>query len=82
MELMRIERSETVKVNKLLIASNEKLDASNVNLEAEVERRTADLYRLPNRDPLTNLLNRNGFLKYLNKLIDTTRGLDNSLAFL
>ena len=29
MELMRIERSETVKVNKLLIASNEKLDASN-----------------------------------------------------
>ncbi len=29
MEQMRIERSETVKVNKLLIASNEKLDASN-----------------------------------------------------
>ena len=29
MELMRIERSETVKVNKLLIASNEKLDESN-----------------------------------------------------
>ncbi len=28
MEQMRIERSETVKVNKLLIASNEKLDAS------------------------------------------------------
>ena len=82
MEQMRIERSETVKVNKLLIASNEKLDASNANLEAEVERRTADLYRLSNRDPLTNLLNRNGFLKHLNNLIDTTRALDNSLALL
>jgi len=82
MEQMRIERSETEKVNKLLIASNEKLDASNANLEAEVERRTADLYRLSNRDPLTNLLNRNGFLKHLNSLIDTTRALDNSLALL
>ncbi|KHT49793.1 diguanylate cyclase [Alteromonas macleodii] len=82
MEQMRIERCETVKVNKLLIASNEKLDASNANLEAEVERRTADLYRLSNRDPLTNLLNRNGFLKHLNNLIDTTRALDNSLALL
>ncbi|WP_394221231.1 putative bifunctional diguanylate cyclase/phosphodiesterase [Alteromonas gracilis] len=82
MEQMKIERIETEKVNKLLIASNEKLDASNANLEAEVERRTADLYRLSNKDPLTNLLNRNGFLKHLNNLIDTTRALENTLALL
>ena len=82
LEQMKLERSETEKVNQLLIASNEKLDASNATLEAEVERRTADLYRLSNRDPLTNLLNRNGFLKYLNNILDTTRALDNSLALL
>ena len=81
-EQMKVERSETEKVNQLLIASNQKLDASNINLEAEVERRTAELYRLSNRDPLTDLLNRNGFLKHLNKLIDTTRALENSLAVL
>ncbi|CAB9494834.1 putative bifunctional diguanylate cyclase/phosphodiesterase [Alteromonas macleodii] len=81
-EQMKTERSETEKINQLLIASNEKLDASNATLEAEVERRTADLYKLSNRDPLTNLLNRNGFLKYLNNLLDTTRALDNSLALL
>ena len=81
-EQMKVERSETEKVNQLLIATNEKLDASNATLEAEVERRTADLYQLSNRDPLTNLLNRNGFLKYLNNLLDTTRALDNSLALL
>ncbi len=81
-EQMKTERSETEKINQLLIASNEKLDASNATLEAEVERRTADLYKLSNRDPLTNLLNRNGFLKHLNNLLDTTRALDNSLALL
>ncbi|BCO19959.1 hypothetical protein KUC3_28160 [Alteromonas sp. KC3] len=79
---MRVERSETEKVNQLLIATNEKLDASNANLEAEVERRTEDLFRLSNRDPLTNLLNRNGFLKHLNNLLDTTKVLNNSLAIL
>lgn len=82
MEQMKIERNETEKVNQLLIASNKKLDASNLNLEAEVERRTAALYRLSNRDPLTDLPNRNGFLKHLNNLLDTSRALENSLAVL
>lgn len=82
LEQMRIERTETDKVNQLLIATNEKLDASNANLEEEVERRTEDLFRLSNRDPLTNLLNRNGFLKHLNGLLDTTNVLQNSLAIL
>lgn len=81
-EQMRIERSETEKVNQLLLTTNEKLDAANANLEAEVERRTEDLFRLSNRDPLTNLLNRNGFLKHLNQLLDTTKVLHNSLAIL
>lgn len=82
MEQMKIERNETEKVNQLLVASNQKLDASNLHLEAEVERRTAELYRLSNKDPLTDLPNRNGFLKHLNNLLDTTRALDNSLAVL
>ena len=79
---MSIERSQTEKINQLLIASNHKLDESNANLEAEVERRTQELFRLSNRDPLTNLLNRNGFLKHLNDLLETTKVLQNSLAIL
>ena len=82
LEQMRIERTETEKVNQLLVATNEKLDASNANLEQEVERRTEDLFRLSNRDPLTNLLNRSGFLKHLNGLLDGTNTLHNSLAIL
>ncbi len=81
-EQMKIERNETEKVNKLLTVSNQKLDESNLNLEAKVERRTAELYRLSNRDPLTDLPNRNGFLKYLNDLLDTSRVHENSLAVL
>ena len=37
MELMRIERSETVKVNKLLIASNEKLWGGLIELTSPVK---------------------------------------------
>ena len=81
-EQMERERVATEKVNRLLIETNEKLDASNANLEIEVEKRTADISRLSNKDPLTNLLNRNGFLKHLNGLLDTSVMMQNSMAIL
>ena len=82
MEQMEVERTETQKINRLLVSTNEKLDYANANLESEVERRTAELFRLSNKDPLTNLLNRNGFLKLLNQQIQRTSTSYNSLALL
>jgi len=81
-EDMRKERQETAKINAKLRQSNAQLDDANANLEEEVEKRTADIFRISNRDPLTNLLNRNGFLKQLNSLLDTTKALNNNLAIL
>ena len=68
-EQMQDDRKETAKINAMLRKSNEQLDDANANLEDEVEKRTADIFRLSNRDPLTNLLNRNGLFKQLNTLI-------------
>ena len=79
-EQIEHERIATEKVNRLLIETNEKLDASNANLENEVKKRTADIFRLSNRDALTNLLNRNGFLEHLNSLLDTSNTVHKSLA--
>lgn len=79
---MDVKQKETEKINQLLTESNARLDEANATLEAEVERRTKDLFRLSNRDPLTNLLNRNGFLKHLNDLLDSAKVLQNSLAIL
>ncbi|CAD5265085.1 Diguanylate cyclase/phosphodiesterase (GGDEF & EAL domains) with PAS/PAC sensor [Alteromonas sp. 38] len=81
-EQMRTDRQETAKINAMLRKSNEQLDDANANLEDEVEKRTADIFRLSNRDPLTNLLNRNGLFKQLNTLIESTKALDNNLAVL
>lgn len=79
---MQSDRKETAKINAMLRKSNEQLDDANANLEDEVEKRTADIFRLSNRDPLTNLLNRNGLFKQLNTLIESTKALDNNLAVL
>jgi len=81
-EQMQSDRKETAKINAMLRKSNEQLDDANANLEDEVEKRTADIFRLSNRDPLTNLLNRNGLFKQLNTLIESTKALDNNLAVL
>lgn len=81
-EQMRNERQETAKINTILRKTNAQLDDANANLEQQIEQRTADIFRISNRDPLTNLLNRNGFLKHLHNLLDTTKALNNNLALL
>lgn len=82
MEQLVSDRQETAKVNEMLRETNAQLDDANANLEQQVEKRTQDIFRLSNRDPLTDLLNRNGFLKHLNALLDTSKALGNNLAIL
>lgn len=67
--MMRKERNEVTRVNRELLETNRKLDVSNSNLEVEVQRRTAELHKLSNRDPLTGLMNRIGFMQHFNLLI-------------
>ncbi len=79
---LKMERNEVARANEALRITNEKLDDSNSTLEEEVIKRTDDIHRLSNRDPLTELLNRAGFNRHLASILKTTRELDNSLAVL
>ncbi|GEA10545.1 bifunctional diguanylate cyclase/phosphodiesterase [Alteromonas sp. KUL49] len=79
---MTKERAEIAEVNAKLLDSNNRLDHANSTLEAEVEKRTSDILRLSNKDPLTNLLNRSGFLKHLNSLVETSSSLEKNFAVL
>lgn len=69
LDLMDVEKQEVERVNSKLTVANEKLDKSIHSLEAQVEKRTKDIYRLSNLDPLTNLMNRSAFLLTLKKLL-------------
>lgn len=82
LQQMQVERNDAVKMREELLATNTKLDNANANLEAEVLRRTDDIHRLSNRDPLTSLMNRSGFTRHLESLISTTKRLENRLAVL
>jgi diguanylate cyclase (GGDEF)-like protein len=79
---MRKERHEFAEVNEMLRQTNARLDDANANLEQQVETRTADIIHLSNRDPLTNLLNRNGFLNHLNDLLKTSHKTKTNFALL
>ncbi|MCW8107228.1 EAL domain-containing protein [Alteromonas ponticola] len=79
---LKSERNEVARANEALKSINEKLDNSNVTLEEEVLKRTDDIHRLSNRDPLTELLNRAGFKRHLESIIKTSRKHDNGLAVL
>lgn len=79
---MDAEREETARVNEQLRLSNAKLDEANANLELQIAKRTDDIHRLSNRDPLTSLLNRSGFLRYLDRLIGKAKELRNQVAVL
>ncbi|MEW9799487.1 putative bifunctional diguanylate cyclase/phosphodiesterase [Alteromonas sp. CYL-A6] len=76
------EQNEIERMNKALSVSNERLDDANARLEREVAKRTNDIHRLSNRDPLTELLNRNGFVRYLETLIEKAKDLRNQVAVL
>ncbi len=79
---MDAEQRETARINEQLRLSNVKLDEANANLEVQIAKRTDDIHRLSNRDPLTSLLNRNGFVRYLDNLIGKAKELRNQVAVL
>ena len=67
--LMNIEKTEVENVNNQLVTANKQLDSYNLSLAAEVEKRTEEIFRLSNLDPLTHLMNRNAFLRNLKKTL-------------
>ncbi|MCU7555597.1 EAL domain-containing protein [Alteromonas sp. ASW11-19] len=82
LEEMQAERKEVARINEQLIESNLKLDNANANLEEEVLKRTDDIHRLSNRDPLTSLMNRSGFMRHLESTLKKARKMDNKIAVL
>ncbi len=81
-EELQAEKEEISKINDELNRSNEALDHANASLELEVSKRTTDIHRLSNRDPLTNLMNRKGFLRLINKQIHASQQMNNRFALL
>jgi diguanylate cyclase (GGDEF)-like protein len=81
-EDIKADRDEIVRINNQLRRSNEALDHANASLEIEVTKRTEDIHRLSNRDPLTSLMNRKGFMRLLNKQISSAQQLNNRFALL
>lgn len=76
LELMDEEKKEVDRINQELWLANQQLDNSNHLLESKVEKRTAEIYRLSNLDPLTNLMNRNAFLQSLTKTLHSNSNND------
>lgn len=81
-ELMRNEQNEVTRINKQLLDSNHQLDMANNNLEKEVLRRTKEIHRLSNRDPLTGLMNRTAFMQHFEWMIEQTDQSNKRLAIL
>ncbi|MFQ3248920.1 MAG: diguanylate cyclase (GGDEF)-like protein [Glaciecola sp.] len=69
-KLMDEEKEEVDRMNKQLTKANQQLDTYTHSLETKVENRTAEIYRLSNLDPLTNLMNRNAFLQKLKSTLE------------
>lgn len=69
LNMMNAEKKEVERVNNQLTTVNQQLDSYNHSLETEVEKRTGEIYRLSNLDPLTNLMNRTAFLLNLQETL-------------
>ncbi|QJR82891.1 EAL domain-containing protein [Alteromonas pelagimontana] len=82
MKQMAAEKGVIQRINDELHRTNEKLDATNATLEEEVIKRTEELHRLSSRDPLTSLMNRSGFLRHLDRLLETAKKTNSRLAVL
>lgn len=82
LDLMDLEKKEVERVNSQLIAVNEQLDRYNLSLESEVNKRTEEIYRLSNLDPLTNLMNRSAFLHELKTVTRRPESLQQQFALL
>lgn len=64
------EQQELSGVNKQLEEAYAELHASKANLETQVKNRTQEIYQLSNKDPLTQLYNRNAFIQQLQQIIE------------
>jgi diguanylate cyclase (GGDEF)-like protein len=69
LNLTDIEKKEVERVNQELLKANEQLDNYTHMLESEVEKRTSEIYRLSNLDPLTGIMNRSAFLQSFKKTL-------------
>ena len=69
-EEMAQEKREVTRINSELTQAYEKINIVNSSLESEVAKRTEQIHRLSNLDPLTKLYNRNAFILALNLLLE------------
>ncbi len=65
-----------------LKTQHEEIKSINNSLEEKIERRTAEIFRLSNLDPLTQLSNRKAFSKVLAAELQNARQQDTTLALL
>ncbi|GAC20272.1 putative bifunctional diguanylate cyclase/phosphodiesterase [Paraglaciecola arctica] len=79
---MEDEKNLVAQTNQELEVTSSELSLVNINLEDEVKRRTEEIYRLSNVDPLTQLVNRKAFTSSLEALIELSIVNDSPLALL
>jgi diguanylate cyclase (GGDEF)-like protein len=79
---MQSDRNYVEQTNQELEATSSELNRVNINLEDEVKRRTDEIFRLSNLDPLTQLVNRKAFTANLEALIEKSVVKDSPLALL
>jgi diguanylate cyclase (GGDEF)-like protein len=79
---MEKEKNHVASMNKELEVTSSELNQVNINLEDEVKRRTDEIYRLSNVDPLTQLVNRKAFTASLEALIEQSIVKGSPLALL
>jgi diguanylate cyclase (GGDEF)-like protein len=79
---MESEKDYIAQTNQELEVTSSELNRVNINLEDEVKRRTDELFRLSNLDPLTQLVNRKAFTANLEALIEKSVVKDSPLALL
>lgn len=81
-EDMEKEKNHVARANQELEVASSELNQVNINLEDEVKRRTDEIYKLSNVDPLTQLVNRRAFTASLEALIEQSVVKDSPLALL
>ncbi|MGS2721804.1 putative bifunctional diguanylate cyclase/phosphodiesterase [Paraglaciecola aestuariivivens] len=82
MDEMQQEKNTVYQTNQALKLSSTELSQVNVDLESEVRKRTEEIYKLSNLDPLTQLNNRKAFTRQLKEQINQSINNKSSLALL
>lgn len=79
---MKAEKNRVARTYQELEETSTELNQANINLEDEVKKRTKEISRLSNIDPLTQLGNRKAFTISLEALIEQSINKDSPLALL